>query len=430
MKNYKNIIKKYYYNIINKLYIKLLDQKPGEKSFNFILNLRFIYQSTFISGVLSLLGFLITTYFLDPAEYGKFLLLSASGAILSIPMVLGFPVATTVYMAKKNAKKNILSSSLFSVTILIIIFSSIYYLAFGLLSKILEISQNMFIYSLSISILLVYSNIFDSSLRGAYKIKFLSKVRVITSCVIILTLLTLYLSKQHNFLTPYIAMQSGFMTLIMLTIIKLRKIIFFAPSIKTIKELLKYALPASLPPIAGVVIWNVDKLFINNFMSTREVGIYGAYTSISTSFADRAINPFISVFLPTSVKETNKNNIKYKIDSILKKSSVFIFIFFIIFIYLVMKIINKEYHLNNKYLILFSIAAVITFMSEIYWWFVAAHGLKGIRYVSLYALLTMTLNILLNFVFIKYLGIAGAVISYSITHFYLYLMSKRFTERN
>jgi len=426
----KKLITKYYYLIIEKLYNKILNQKPGEKSFNFILNLRFIYQSTFISGILSLLGFLITTHFLDPAEYGKFLLLSASGAILSIPMVLGFPVATTVYMAKKNAKKDILSSSIISVTILILIFSIIYYFAFGLLSKTLNISQDMFIYALSISILLTYSNIFDSALRGAYKIKFLSRARVISSFFIIIILLTLYLSKQYNFLTPYFAMQSGFIISIVLTIIKLRRIIFIFPSINTLKELLNYALPASLPPIAGVVIWNVDKLFLNSFMSTKDVGIYGAYTSISTSFADRAINPFISVFLPTSVKETNKYNIKYKIDSLIKRLSIFLFFFFIIFIYLVMKIINKDYHLNNNYIILFSIAAVITFMSEIYWWFVAAHEIKGIRYISLHSLVTMTSNVLLNFILIKYLGIAGAVISYSITHLYLYLMSKRFTEKN
>jgi len=225
-------------------------------------------------------------------------------------------------------------------------------------------------------------------------------------------------------------MQSGFITSIILTIIKLRKIIFVFPSINTIKELLNYALPASLPPIAGVVIWNVDKLFLNNFMSTKDVGIYGAYTSVSTSFADRAINPFISVFFPTSVKETNKNNIKYKIDSLIKRLSIFLFFFFIIFIYIIISFIRKEYHLDNKYLILFSIAAIITFMSEIYWWFVASQGVKGIRYISIHSIITMTSNVLLNFILIKYLGIAGAVISYSITHFYLYLMSKRFTEKN
>jgi O-antigen/teichoic acid export membrane protein len=176
------------------------------------------------------------------------------------------------------------------------------------------------------------------------------------------------------------------------------------------KILIKYSLFSFLGGIAFTFYTNVDKILINRWMETKDVGIYRAYYFASINLVWLFFNMFNIVFFPAASKYKRKKALFNQIN----KSIPCLIVLGVPFIFLIEGIIIKfygsKYPVNLVWMSLFSVSAICVCLDGIYGWFFNSLGISGIKITAFAAIVLASVNIFLNVIFIPLLGITGAII--------------------
>jgi O-antigen/teichoic acid export membrane protein len=185
--------------------------------------------------------------------------------------------------------------------------------------------------------------------------------------------------------------------------------------IEVIKELLKYGAPLVPASLSFWLITNLNIYFLKEFMSFKEVGIYGAAMKIAalitlvTSGVQMAWRPY-------------SMSIKDKEDSPKLFAKIFLALLVIGAVGLLgiatimpwlIQILGKEYEEAYKYVALISCGSFLNF-----YYLIISVGLffkKKTSYISIAISIAAGVSVVLNLVLIPYLGIWGAVASYLVT---------------
>ena len=168
--------------IILNIYGFVFGTKPSAAVNGFVKNLTFVAVGFGTSAILGLTTQILAGRILGPAEYGKYALILAISSFLSLPMVLGITTALTKYSAEKDDfvdRKKIISTSyilfFFSSAISLIIL-----LSFSkLLSHLIGVTVDFFIYAVIFSFILSCYGISISIAQGLKKMKILAVLQVI-----------------------------------------------------------------------------------------------------------------------------------------------------------------------------------------------------------------------------------------------------------
>lgn len=220
-------------------------------------------------------------------------------------------------------------------------------------------------------------------------------------------------------------------------LINLRKYLRFNIDIKVFRGIIAYSIPLGLHAIFTWGLGAVNKLFVNNMISTEEVGIYsiGFFIAGLVSMVAVAFNHSFTPWFFEKMKKT-KNNY----DEIVRFSE-FIVLIYSFFAFL-LSIFSRE--IINLFLakefrdswIIVPILAFSYVFNGLYFFFVNIfnYKIKYVKYIPVISFLAAMINIFLNIVLIPYLGIIGSSIATFVAmillSFIAYKGSKKFTAIN
>jgi len=184
-------------------------------------------------------------------------------------------------------------------------------------------------------------------------------------------------------------------------------------------QFIKYSMTMALITGIGLLLQNIDKIMIAYFLDLSSVGIYKVaqnYVTLIGVF----ITPFIA-FWPVISKLYNENKIaeiQNEMRKIVKIVTYLVIPMFFIFLFLSEKLLlifGREYVLENAKVVL--IVLGLAFLID------AISGpigsiltmTKYAKYVLINNIIALTLNVVLNFIFIKMFGIIGVAIGTGIS---------------
>ena len=363
----------------------------------------------------------IITYFLNTEEYGHFDLITTYVLLFTPIISLDLEMAAFRFLidsrGNEKKKKEVITNSIFTVFGLTIFISII----FSIIGNILNI-KHMFLIILML-FATISSNLLLQISRGLGDNITYSLSGIIAAIInIVITIILLML----GFGIKGVLIANSVANLIVTVFISLKKKIYNYYDNKTLnksiqKRLLKYSLPLVPNGLLWWIINSSDRFIISTIIDVSANGIY----SISNKFSN-IINSVYSIF-NMSWTESVSLYIDDK-DNFLENTFNQIFDFICCFCLLLINsmfiifpiLINNNYIESYKYIPILIISSVFNMLSSNLSAIYIAK--KETREIAKSTVLAGIINIVINIIFIKYIGLYAASISTLIAFMLLFIV--------
>jgi O-antigen/teichoic acid export membrane protein len=176
-------------------------------------------------------------------------------------------------------------------------------------------------------------------------------------------------------------------------------------------RLLKYGSYSFLGGVSSVFYYNIDKILINRYMTTADVGLYVVYNYSFTLAVLFPLAIFETVFFPFASKYPDKVIILKKINKIITLVIIFGYPLMVCTGFIVLKLFGPAYPFNLSLGLLFGVVGIVIFLDKVYGTLMNSVGIHGKRIVSLAAIILALANVFLNFLLIPLIGIEGSIIA-------------------
>jgi O-antigen/teichoic acid export membrane protein len=353
---------------------------------------------------------------LGPAEYGIFSLVQSVAMFLYVPMLLGFSTAMVKYNSEKEdieRQTKIISTAFIIVISLTVISSALYFLFRSHFVRMFSISDNLFCLAIILAVLFALYTITTETVRSLFKMKILAICQfaypaILLSVFLLFVLTRTILSFKSMVYSTFVAY--GIVSIVLLAVF-LRKYLKLSFSKEWAGILSKYSLFAVVGSLSVVLYSNIDKILINKYMTTENLGVYKAYYMSSINLAGLFSVVFNTVFFPMASKYENKKILFHKISKLIPYVIAVGLPLIIVCEVIILKFYGKQYYIKPLWLILFAIASIIVVVDGLYGWFFNSIGSRGVKLTSVSAIVMALINILLNFIFIPLIGVPAAIVS-------------------
>lgn len=401
------------------LYERVFHEKLGDEARKFIKNLIYIIIASGIAAILSIFFNIFAGRILGPKEYGEFTLVQTIASFLIIPMTMGLDNAIIKFTAEKKDFSNqslIISTAFILMFVLSLISISIYYLFSIQISKIFSISNDILYLAIIFAVLSVIGLIASSTFRSLHKMKEYATFQPLPNIIILLIFFALFFINIVSFRSALISMYFGLGITGVIMLFTIKKYLKFDFKKSLAKNLVSYGLYASLGGLSSVFYGNIDKLIINQYLTTADIGIYRAYSFASINLIGLFIGMFVAVFFPLSCRYDNKRILLNRLNKLIVYLILFGFPFILFFEFVILKLYGHEYPFSLELAFFFAIAAILTCINSIYGWLMNAIGTQGIKIASFAAIMIGLVNLFLNFWLIPLIGVKGAIIALIISY--------------
>lgn len=374
----------------------------------------------------------VFTRLMSTYDYGVFSLFTSYISILEIVLVLGF--SSTVRLAKAD-KEIVLNTYVGSVipftalvSVVVILAINIYFFVGSSLLGMDRVLWNLLII---ISLLGAVSNIIGSKLiiEGEYK-KYLlySVVSTVVNVAVSLSLCYTVFSRQDIYYGRIYGLLCGSLASTILLYILTRPICKI--NFNYVKKAFVWGMPLMFHALITVLLMQIDKWMIQAMCEsgTALVGIYSIATTI--------------IIIPMTLQSSTESawspwfydkmgNKEYK--SIEKLNDLYIFMFFVItscFMFAAPEIIHIFSHENYWDSVYSLIPLLLGVFFEVLYWIVANVEFfhQKANYVWIASGITLGINVLLNYLFIKWFGYIGAAYATAISKFALFVFHYIFSK--
>lgn len=274
---------------------------------------RKVFLQFFSDNLVNLLGFISTFYiarFMGPSVLGTVGYSLSLLSILSIFSDLGFSQAHIKRVSEREDLKGKIGTFLSIRIILAVVFTltSFIYLIFFSQTKTVQdltIYLSFFIFYLANN----FASLATATFQGLSKTSLNNLPLILgrltkTISVIIISLLslgTVWVSVTYSL--------DGLMVLIISIILLLKITGPLKPNLKYLKNYASFAMPMAGLSILSYLIGNIDKLLINNFWSTKDVGLYFGIQSLM-SLPQSMSNALMTLLFPRFSELQKENNIQ------------------------------------------------------------------------------------------------------------------------
>ena len=385
----------------------------------------------------NIIVFFSSAYFsrlIIPSEYGEIAIASTFAGIFST--VLSLQVVSSIGPALKKFGKEsindyIMNISLFSTLIyfflsLIIVIFSKYILNF------MSISFKLLLFALAYGYGLYMVNIFTTANNFDFKpiSNFFVKVSISLFSLIVSIFFIYFFGFKQNQLARIIGLGGVYFVFgifVLLFIFIVNRCNFS----KKISSYIKFCLVFSLPLILNYIINDAlaltDKLMISKFIDYNRLGIYSLALSFSNvclviaAMFDSSFTPFYYKFLD----ENNKHNIFYHTNNCIELYTVITFGFILLSKEVFFLYADVKYHEGVRIIPIFAISIFFLFLNLIP---MNYHFYNKISKLStLSSIVSLFINITLNYFLINRIGILGAAIASFLSRFCNYILNHIFS---
>lgn len=420
----------------NKIFSLLLNWNLGQKSKIFLKNIGCLTIATIIASVIGLPIKILIGRFLGPEEFGKFALILNLTQFFIIPMIFGLTVTSQRYLSSHPEHKqslvgfiSILSFITISTSTVILISSK------NLWVEIFGIPSDLFWWAIVFSATTALYYIYDSIIKGLHYFKAVAYTTIIAPLITLPSFaFMLFILDIHTYQSFTLAniIQLGIIFIIFALIV-FKDHIHYKPPPEINKSLIKYTGIAIVGSIAGTIVYNTDRFFLNHFVSLYWVGIYAAYTNGSEFIVGRFLNIVTQIYFPTISGEKNKAHLVNKLKKIINIIVVPIFIISLLSIWIVLLLFGNKFPILLNLIILFSINNCLLISHQLYMWLLNSQGNLGAKTVLKFSVINAIINLILMYFLVQTLGVNGAITATIIVNFlfliYFSYQAKQFVKK-
>ena len=382
-------------------------------------NATFLTISKTISLVVSMIVSMILSRVSSLEEYGSFSQIMLVVNLFAAIFMLGLPNSLNYFISVLDSdkeKKDFISTYFIATTLLSFLMGVSLTLALPLFVRYFK---NPLLYSVFFCFLIYpWASILVSNVENLFvaygKTKYLNVYRIVSSLLLVASILVPVLIgwSFRLYLILYLVSYSLLAIFVYCSAIKFSGGIQFKVSLPLLKRTLRYSLPIGLATIVGTLNLEIDKLLIGYFVSTEEMAIY---TNAAKELPITIISASISaVLIPQIVMllKKGKNNSAIKIWSYsIELSFMFICLIALGVFVFAEDVMSMLY--SSKYLAgsnIFRVYSLVLLLRATYYGTILSSVGKT-KPIFICSLISLFLNVVLNFVFFFAIGILGPSIA-------------------
>jgi len=409
-------------DIIGLFYERLFHEDVTVEVEMFIKNLSYMGIGTIIASVFSFAYNILAGRWLGPSEYGYFTLVQSVAMFLYIPMMLGFHTALVKYNTEKIdflRQRCIISTTFILVFLFTIVSLLIYFVFSKQIMNIFSISQDIFYFALVFAVLYVFYTLMIETMRSLHRITEVSLFNPIFSLILFFSFLALiFVFNDLTFKSPLFSMLLAYGITGGILLAFLRKYIRPEFSLSWAKKLQKYSIYSLIGGISFVLYMNFGKIVINMYLPVSNVGIYWAYNYSFTAVIFLFTSIFVTVFFPVASMCLDKGMLFRRINKIVILLIIIGWPLSLVSGYIILKMYGTEYPFDLPLTLLFATGGICIAVDQLYGQLVCSVGVNGIKIESYAAVVLAGVNVILNFLLIPVIGLAGAVVATIISYLF------------
>lgn len=188
-------------------------------------------------------------------------------------------------------------------------------------------------------------------------------------------------------------------------------------SVSTISPLFRFGLPLIFSASAWFVLEMSDRYFLAYFRGLEDVAIYGLGYKIASILLFTVVSPFQKAYGPFVYEIMGQSDAKQKLARIFFYliSSLFLAAIGISIASPMLLKIIAPHEYRNSYFVILSILPVGIITGIFYWASTLIHIVKKTYVISIVMIISMTMNLILNYFLIPKFGWPGAALSTNIS---------------
>ncbi|MFH0859835.1 MAG: oligosaccharide flippase family protein [Candidatus Altiarchaeota archaeon] len=352
---------------------------------------------------------------LGPTAYGEYSIIRSITFFMILPMTMA-NFALVKYLAgekEERRKSSIISAYIWITLALTVISALVFYFATPLISDAISVSRSAVMLGLILAVSWVPSDVVRRILQGLHRMKMVSLAEFSASVLKVALIVYFFLLVGDRTVSAAIwSLAVGSALVIVFIAGDLRRFLRFRISESPLVLFMGYSAYNFLANTAHIVIFNVDRILMNRYLSLEDIGLYQAYNFSTLGVSLGFIVIFGTVLLPEASR-SGKVKIWLRLRSLIIASPLVYAVTFVSCI-VFMTLYGKTYPLETGYLLLFPLLPMAYSVYSIFDWYALSLGVKGVR-VSFISKAAMALMIVfLNIILLPRMGMAGAAVSFLI----------------
>jgi O-antigen/teichoic acid export membrane protein len=387
----------------------------------FLKNMSWIGASFALAKGISSLVNIAAGRMLGPGEYGKINILVSIGAIISPFVIAGMNYSIIKYGAIKEERDRVFCTAALvfpALTLLTGSFVVFFRTALGIL---LGISVKMLLlallYAVATSAFLMASSMQQS--LGDFSKRGLSEI--VFSLLLAVGFFTgiLYLGRVYDVMAwAYIA---AFSLPALYWLLRIGGSV--TPGLldkKRFFDMSEYGAYYFGVGVGSFLIFNVQSLVLNAFLTPREVGIYAAYNTATIGAAGYLNYALATVLFPKATASTNRKRLWDMCVRSWKYLAPAAVLLFVLAEALILTLMGKnQYGMDPQLMLLFALCGTLMLVQSSLTQIVFSEGVKAFRLTTTISLGTGVFNFIVCLLLIPHFKIAGAAVAFILTYAFM-----------
>ena len=416
------------FRLLSTLYELIFKDTMGSEARKFILSTSYVGIGTLSGALLTLAFSIIAARILGPSNYGVLGLVTTVGAILALPM--GLPVTPMMKYGSgapdRIKQVSIISASYILIALLTAASTCIFVLFSAPLSQLFGVPPELFFFALFLAVAATFYQLTLDSPRVFFKMRAYALLTAAQSVVLLAAFLTFISKDMKSWESAAYSLYLSYAVIGFIAVIYLRDYIKLRFERSWAKKIMRYSL-IIFPGAVAATFMGVDRILINKFMTTADVGIYNAYFLPSITVAVMLWTIINAAFFPYASKSDDKLALLRNI----RKATPYLAASFLPLFLLLQRIVfffyGRQYPFSWEIALFFAIAATMGFFYQALSWLMSSEGTRGAKVNTLSSVITLIVLVGFDVVLIPLIGILGAAITLVFAYLIaaVYLLSKR-----
>jgi O-antigen/teichoic acid export membrane protein len=365
-----------------------------------------------VGSLLTLVFNILSARILGPSDFGNLGLILTIGNIFGLTM--GFAVYPMIVYASRASTEaeqtTVISTAYVLITLLTVASVTLYVLISGLLSQVFRISATLLLFSIAYATIYSFFVVTINPLRIFSKMKTYALLNTLQSIIMLGVFLAFISYDVKSWETATYSLYASYALVGLISIVFLRKYITLRFDRAWSKKIMTYFLVSMPGAVAGVCL-GIDRILINIFRSTEQVGIYNAYFVPSMTVALLLWGIFGAAFFPYASRSHDKGALFVKITKATPYVSIALVPVFVLLERLAFFLYGSQYPFSWVIAFFFGLAATASFFLSGYSALMMSEGARGARVTSDSSIVTLIALVILDVALIPVIGILGAAIT-------------------
>jgi len=421
-------VKEFGLRLLSAPYELIFKEKMDEQARTFVLSTSYVGVATLVGGLFTLAFSIIAARALGPSDFGVLGLVTTVGTILGISML-----AASTPMIKYGAEAqdhfvqvSIFSTSYILVALLIAASICIYALFSAPLSYAFGVPADVFFFALVLGVTSTAYQFTTNSLRGLFKMRAYALLTAAQSVLLLAAFFTFIGTDMKSWESASYSYFLSYAVVGFILVIYLRDYIKLRFDRSWAKKIVHYAVLA-LPGGVAASFMGIDRILINKFMTTADVGIYNAYFLPSITVAVMLWMIINAAFFPYASRSSDKLAILRRTSKAAPYFAAVLAPSLLILQWIIFFLYGRQYPFSWGLGFIFAIAGITAFFYQALSWLMASEGTRGAAVNTLSSFISLIVLVCFDVVLIPLIGLLGAAITliFAYVTATLYLLARR-----